>query len=391
MTGGSRTTFATGMAVVQACEDIIAQCKQRAALTWDLDEEQVDWVDGEAVPKPGVNADVKPLSLADIARGAGRTGGPLLGRASLNAQGAGASFSCNFTDTIVDTETGKVDVLSFTAVQDAGWAILPSYVEGQMQGGAVQGIGWALNEEYIYDDNGVMENAGFLDYRVPVASDMPMIDTEIIEVPNPFHPYGVRGVGETPIVAPLAAVSNAVRVAVITMNRPETLNALTDRTQAEIRHALDQSERNEDVIGTVLTGAGRGFCSGVDMNALGAMSEAGRRLGAVHGDLAAHPGNPDGDPNFEIGAAYFLGLRKPLIAAINGACAGLGFSYAVFCDLRFADRTARFVTSFSQRGLIAEHGVSWMLPRLIGPANALDIPLDRPQVRRRGGRPNRSG
>ena len=211
VTGGSRTTFATGMAVIQACEDIIAQCKQRAALTWDLDEEQVDWVDGEAVPKPGVNADVNPLSLADIARGAGRTGGPLLGRASLNAQGAGASFSCNFTDTKVDTETGKVDVLSFTAVQDAGRAIHPSYVEGQMQGGAVQGIGWALNEEYIYDADGVMENAGFLDYRVPVASDMPMIDTQIIEVPNPFHPYGVRGVGETPIVAPLAAVSNAVR------------------------------------------------------------------------------------------------------------------------------------------------------------------------------------
>ena len=120
------------MAVIQACEDIIAQCKQRAALTWDLDEEQVDWVDGEAVPKPGVNADVKPLSLADIARGAGRTGGPVLGRASLNAQGAGASFSCNFTDAKVDKETGKVDILSFTAVQDAGRAIHPSYVEGQM-------------------------------------------------------------------------------------------------------------------------------------------------------------------------------------------------------------------------------------------------------------------
>ena len=162
-------------------------------------------------------------------------------------------------------------------------------------------------------------------------------------------------------------------VAVLTMNRPDTLNALTDRTQAEMRHALDQSERNEAVVGTVLTGAGRGFCSGVDMNALGAMSEAGRRLGAVHEDLAADPGNPDKDPNFEIGATYLLGLRKPLIAAINGACAGLGFSYAVFCDLRFVDRTARFVTAFSQRGLIAEHGVSWMLPRLIGPANALDI------------------
>ena len=211
VTGGSRTTFATGMAVVQACEDIIAQCKQRAALTWDLDPEQVDWADGQAVPKPGVNADVKPLSLADIARGAGRTGGPLLGRASLNAQGAGASFSVNWTDLKVDVETGRTDVLAFTAVQDAGRAIHPSYVEGQMQGGAVQGIGWALNEEYIYDQDGVMENPGFLDYRVPVASDMPMIDTQIVEVPNPSHPYGVRGVGETPIVAPLAAVSNAVR------------------------------------------------------------------------------------------------------------------------------------------------------------------------------------
>ncbi len=162
-------------------------------------------------------------------------------------------------------------------------------------------------------------------------------------------------------------------VAIITMNRPETLNALTDRTQAEIRHALDASEKNSDVIGTVLTGAGRGFCSGVDMNALGAMSEAGKRLGDSYDDLAANPGNPDRDPNFIVGASYFLGLRKPLIAAINGACAGLGFSYAVFCDLRFVDKSAKFATSFSQRGLIAEHGTSWILPRLIGPAHALDI------------------
>ena len=173
--------------------------------------DQVDWEDGQAVPKPGVNADVKPLSLADIARSAGRTGGPLLGRASLNAQGPGASFSVNWTDVEVDRETGKVDVKAFTGVQDAGRAIHPSYVEGQMQGGAVQGLGWALNEEYIYNADGVMENAGFLDYRVPVTSDMPMIDTQIVEVPNPSHPYGVRGVGETPIVAPLAATSNAVR------------------------------------------------------------------------------------------------------------------------------------------------------------------------------------
>jgi CO/xanthine dehydrogenase Mo-binding subunit len=116
-------------------------------------------------------------------------------------------------DVRVDPETGKVDVLRFTAIQDAGKAIHPAYVEGQMQGGAVQGIGWALNEEYIYDSKGVMQNAGFLDYRMPVASDLPMIDTQIIEVANPSHPYGVRGVGEVPIVAPLAAVANAVRAA----------------------------------------------------------------------------------------------------------------------------------------------------------------------------------
>jgi CO/xanthine dehydrogenase Mo-binding subunit len=110
----------------------------------------------------------------------------------------------------VDRETGSTKVLSFTAIQDAGRAIHPDYVEGQMQGGAAQGIGWALNEEYLFDENGILENAGFLDYRIPVASDLPMIDTQIIEVHNDTHPYGVRGVGETPIIAPLAAVGNAV-------------------------------------------------------------------------------------------------------------------------------------------------------------------------------------
>jgi CO/xanthine dehydrogenase Mo-binding subunit len=232
VTGGSRTTFATGMAVVQACEDIITQCKARAAATWGMDADQVDWKDGQAVPAPGVNADVTPLSLADIAAKAGRTGGPLLGRASLNAQGAGASFSVNICDLQVDPETGKVDVLGFTAIQDAGKAIHPSYVEGQMQGGAAQGIGWALNEEYIFDENGVMENAGFLDYRIPVASDLPMIDCHIVEVPNPSHPFGVRGVGETPIVAPLAATANAFRAATgvrvndLPLSPPRVLSAL---------------------------------------------------------------------------------------------------------------------------------------------------------------------
>ena len=162
-------------------------------------------------------------------------------------------------------------------------------------------------------------------------------------------------------------------MATLTINRPDKLNALTDLTQAEIRHALAQSERNENVIGTVLTGAGRGFCSGVDMNALSGMSDAGKRLGNTYEHLKANPGNPDNDPNYKSSPSYFLGLRKPLIAAINGAAAGLGFSYATFCDMRFMDRNAKIVTSFAPRGLIAEHGTCWMLPKIVGPSNALDM------------------
>ena len=234
-TGGSRVTFATGMAVIRACEEVIGELKRRAALTWDIDAEQVEWADGEARPLPGVNVDAQPLGLADLAKNAARTGGPISGRASLNAQGPGPSFSVNMADVDVDRETGRATVTRFTAIQDAGRAIHPDYVEGQMQGGAAQGIGWALNEEYLYDDEGVLENAGFLDYRVPVASDLPMIDTQIVEVPNVNHPYGVRGVGETPIVAPLAAVGNAVSRAVgvrmtdLPLSPPRVLAAISDR------------------------------------------------------------------------------------------------------------------------------------------------------------------
>ena len=233
-TCGSRTTFATGMAVVQACEDVIAECKKRAALDWGIDEEQLEWKDGQVEPGPGVNADITPMSLAEIAGKAVKTGGPIQGRASVNAQGAGATFAINFCDVEVDSDTGKVDLLSYTAIQDAGKAIHPSYVEGQMQGGAVQGIGWALNEEFVFSDEGVLENPGFLDYRVPVASDLPMIDTHIVEVPNPSHPYGVRGVGETPITAPLATVANAVsrsagvRIPDLPLSPPNILAALDE-------------------------------------------------------------------------------------------------------------------------------------------------------------------
>jgi CO/xanthine dehydrogenase Mo-binding subunit len=138
----------------------------------------------------------------------------VVGRAAISGKQAGPAFALLIVDVEVDPDTGKVDILRATIVQDAGKAIYPGYVEGQMQGGVAQGIGWALNEEFVYNDQGVMVNASFLDYRMPTTLDMPMIETVIVEVPNPGHPYGVRGVGEVPIVPPPAAVANAIYRAV---------------------------------------------------------------------------------------------------------------------------------------------------------------------------------
>ena len=208
VTEGSRATFATGMAVVEACRQLKTELCARAAKIWGIDDiEEVEWVDGQAQHSKG---EQPPLPLAEITKQAKRTGGPLSSTASLNARGAGPAFATQVCDLEVDPETGYVSIVRYATAQDAGTAIHPSYVEGQMQGGVVQGIGWALNEEYIFDADGVMENPSFLDYRMPVASDLPMIDTVIVEVPNPSHPYGVRGVGEVGIVPPLAAVANAI-------------------------------------------------------------------------------------------------------------------------------------------------------------------------------------
>ena len=160
--------------------------------------------------------------------------------------------------------------------------------------------------------------------------------------------------------------------AVITMNRPNSLNAFTQLMLAEIRHALGAAERDERVVGIVLTGAGRGFCAGMDMNALNEMT-GGERANAQFEHLACDPGNPDGDPNFKVTLTYLLGIGKPLLAAVNGAAAGMGLCYALYSDMRFVERGAKLTTSFSQRGLVAEHGASWMLPRLVGPSRALDL------------------
>ncbi|QJF51153.1 xanthine dehydrogenase family protein molybdopterin-binding subunit [Roseobacter ponti] len=235
VTDGSRVTFAVGLATIEAARAAIREMCSRVAKIWGIDEEAVVWEDGYAKPSGPNAGEFEPMSIAEIAATADNTGGPIAGHFEVNADGAGVSFGVHLVDTEVDPETGTTKVLRYTIFQDAGKAVHPDYVEGQMQGGAVQGIGWALNEEYIYGEDGRLQNAGFLDYRIPVASDLPSIETVILEIPNPGHPYGVRGVGETPIVPPLAAISNAVsratgvRMTELPMSPPRLLKAMSQK------------------------------------------------------------------------------------------------------------------------------------------------------------------
>ncbi len=208
VTGGSRTTFATGWAAHDAAQKIVAEMKARAAKLWSLAADAVRHAHGV------YSANGHSLTFRELAAQCSQTGGPVSATATVKPRGVGGSFAANIVDVEVDPETGKVDVLRFTAVQDVGKAVHPSYVEGQMQGGSVQGIGWALNEEYCMRPDGTMSNSTLLDYRMPTALDLPMIDTCIVEVANPGHPFGVRGVGEANIVPPLPAVANAIHNAV---------------------------------------------------------------------------------------------------------------------------------------------------------------------------------
>jgi CO/xanthine dehydrogenase Mo-binding subunit len=238
ITEGSRVTFSSGLATIQAARDAIKKLCARAAQMWGIPVDAVVWENGHAKPAGANAGSFEPLSLAEIAKVAGNTGGPIAGHYEVNADGAGPSFATHLVDAEVDPETGYTRVVRYTVVQDAGKAIHPTYVEGQYQGGAAQGIGWALNEEYIYGKDGRLQNPGFLDYRIPVASDLPMIDTVIVEVPNPGHPYGVRGVGETSIVPPLAAIANAVsaaagvRLTELPMSPPRVLKAMKQEAAA---------------------------------------------------------------------------------------------------------------------------------------------------------------
>jgi CO/xanthine dehydrogenase Mo-binding subunit len=209
-THGSRATYASGLATIRAAEECIGKLCKRAADKWGIDAEAVIWEEGCAKPSGPNAGEFEPISIAELAGEMGSTGGPISGHYEDSPTGFSGSFGTHVVDVEVDPETGRTTVLRYLVVQDAGKAIHPAYVEGQFQGGAAQGIGWALNEEYIYGEDGRLQNPVFLDYRIPVASDLPMIDTVIVEVPNPGHPYGVRGVGETGITPPLPAIANAV-------------------------------------------------------------------------------------------------------------------------------------------------------------------------------------
>jgi xanthine dehydrogenase molybdenum-binding subunit len=231
LTGGSSVAFKQGVAAYEVAQDLIKQLRERAARIWGANLDDVIY-DAATLALKGDPQ--KRFTLKQIAARLNETGGPIVGRATVSPRGVGASHAVHIADVEVDPETGKVDVLRYTTVVDAGTAIHPSYVEGQMQGGAVQGIGWALNEEYVYDKDGRLLNSSFLDYRMPTALDVPPIETVIVEVPNPGHPFGVRGVGEIVIVPPLAALANAIahatgqRMREVPMNPGRVLASLAD-------------------------------------------------------------------------------------------------------------------------------------------------------------------
>jgi xanthine dehydrogenase molybdenum-binding subunit len=207
VSAGSRTTMATGQAVVKAARDVIAQMCERAAMLWAVPVETVSFHQGTFATSQDP---ARRMTFGQLAARLSETGGPVTGVGNVDVQEWGGAFGAHIVDVQVDPETGKVTILRYTAVQDVGRAIHPVQVEGQLQGGTVQGIGWALYEGYAYNQEGEMLNATLLDYKLPTALDVPPIEAVIVEVPYPKHPYGVRGVGEMPIVPPPAAIANAI-------------------------------------------------------------------------------------------------------------------------------------------------------------------------------------
>lgn len=212
---GDKVTYVMSKAVTQACADLLANLKQRAAEDFGLQPGDVIysrkrfWVDGVSELE---------ISLEALALRSVRGEGALTGSASVSERFSDVAIAPNaalhVADVQVDPETGKVDILRYTTFQDAGLAVNPIQVQGQMQGGATQGIGWALSEGYVYDEAGNLENSTLLDYRLPTALDVPLIGAEIVEIPSADHPLGIRAVGQVPIVPPAATLANAIHDAV---------------------------------------------------------------------------------------------------------------------------------------------------------------------------------
>ena len=208
-TGGSRTAVDTGRAAIEAAEMVKGELAARAATMWEVSPSDVVFEAGVFI---NTKSDER-IAFKDLAAQQMALGGTISVSATTKGRKAAPAFAGHVADVEVDPETGKVQVLRYTAFQDAGRAAHPSYVEGQMQGGAVQGIGWALNEEYYFSKDGRLANSSFLDYRMPTALDVPRIDTVVLEIPGDAHPFGMRGVGEVPIVPPMATIANAVSAA----------------------------------------------------------------------------------------------------------------------------------------------------------------------------------
>lgn len=203
-TGGSSVTYKIGVTTYNLGLALRDKVIEQLSDFWSVPAEEITF-DGKKFNNNGHS-----LTFKEAAAELSHDYGAISASVAMNPKGAGPGFATHIVDVEVDPETGKVTILRYTAVQDVGRAIHPAYVEGQIQGGAAQGIGWALNEEYFYDAEGHLLNASLLDYRMPVALDLPMIDTVLVEVPHPAHPFGVRGVGEVPIVPPAGALANAI-------------------------------------------------------------------------------------------------------------------------------------------------------------------------------------
>ena len=208
---GSRTTYSTGAVVCEVAQEILKQMCERAALLWETEAGQVSVENGVFSNKaePG-----QSITFNELAARMFETGGPISHHKTGHTQSFIPGTAAHLVDVQVDPDTGKVDILRYTIFQDVGKAVHPDYVEGQMQGAAVQGIGMALNEEYFYDEEGRLKNASLLDYRLPTSLDVPMLETVVLESPNPAHPFGVRGCGEISIAPPPAAIANAIHDAV---------------------------------------------------------------------------------------------------------------------------------------------------------------------------------